>query len=70
MSVLFPWPPSIAYGPKQYAIAYGRVKLAGPDTRDVGWVGAFFGKFQETKKKFLDIFLHPESNDCSTRKLG
>ena len=35
--------------PKQYAIAYGRVKLAGPDTRGVGGVGAFFGKFQETK---------------------
>ena len=54
--------------PKQYAIAYGRVKLAGPDTRGVGGVGAFFGKFQETKKKFLDIFLHPDHNEKKERK--
>ena len=31
--------------PKQYAIAYGRVKLAGPDTRGVGGWGPFLEDF-------------------------
>ena len=30
------------------------------------WVGgAFLEKFQESRKKFLDIFLHPHHNDVS-----